>query len=208
MAKNPGNGRLRVLCLEFEGDNETIQEGLRTLGNAVARTFTQPAATRYLPTKQTTVEEVPQVAESQCEEEDSDEVAVRSPASPRARERSSGRPKKFPIMNLVKDLDLHPKGHKSYREFHAEKMPKSQPAQIAVALYYLQRVLERNGITAEHVYTCFDAVGFKSPNDLPNAIRQCASRKGWVDASDSKSLTLTQPGINYVVHDLPNKKAD
>ena len=39
MAKKEKNGRIRVFFAEFEGDSQTIQEGLQAIGSAATQMF-------------------------------------------------------------------------------------------------------------------------------------------------------------------------
>ena len=203
-----GGGRLRVFFADFEGDDETIQEGLRAIGMAVNKTFQSPVVYRTLPPPSTaTVKELP--TEEPVLEEGEEGVFDPTQNSGRPQPRAKRKP---PVMSIVKDLDLHPQGKQSLRDFYAAKAPKTQLEQIAVAVYYLERVLEQVRVTANHVYTCFRDINsanppapIKMPNDLPQTLRNCAFKKGWVDVTDSDNIKITQRGLNAVEQDLPHK---
>lgn len=214
MAKSSG-GKLRVFFAEFEGDDETMQDGLRAIGIAVQKTFqTQQPPVRYLvapgrdnPGLDNAIPgSATEVVELEPAGETLDEVGESRPA------RSAARVKKaFPTLAVVKNLNLRPPEKQAFRDFYAEKRPKTQFDQIVVALYYLQKTLELQNITPEHIYTCYQDINasppadlpkIKIPNDLPQVIRNCANRKRWV-SGDSSSLMLTQPGETAVVHNLP-----
>jgi hypothetical protein len=131
------------------------------------------------------------------------EDAIDAYSSPAAK-----RKRKPPTMSVVKDLDLHPSDKKHLRAFYEEKKPKTQLEHVATFVYYLSRVLEISGVTANHIFTCFKDVQIKPPNDLPQIIRNTASNKhGWVDCSDASDIKITNPGENLVEHDLPHNGA-
>jgi hypothetical protein len=200
MAKSSGGGRLRVFLAEFEGDNASIQEGLRAISAAINKTFQAPQVLRYMPPPTVgVVQNPPDVEDLSSAEEEGDLAGSQPRPQPRGK-------RKLPALSVVKDLDLHPDGQQSFRDLYAEKEPKTQFDQIVVAVYYLHRILERNGITPNHVYTCFKDVNAKVPNDLPQIIRNCAAKNGWLDITDSNNIKITQPGENAVDHDLPRKK--
>jgi hypothetical protein len=108
-------------------------------------------------------------------------------------------------MNFVKDLNLHPDGKPSLKEFADEKKPKNQMEQVTVCIYYLCRILELTGVTADHVYTCLKHLNVRTPNDLPQTIRDVARKKGFVDTSKGDDLKITNPGDNFVEHELKDR---
>lgn len=195
-------GRLRVFFAEFDGDDETIQEGLRAIASAVNKTFQPRVVVKQLPVDGHAHQNLTDESESDIESEETEEdLETVLPAKPKAK--SARKP---PTMSLVKDLDLCPSKKPHLKSFVAEKNPQSQPEQIAVCVYYLRKILEVDGVTANHVYTCFKDAGFRTPNDLPQIIRNTAAAKGTVDSKGSKGIQITTRGENLVEHDLPKSK--
>jgi hypothetical protein len=208
MAKDHGKARVRVFFGEIEGDNETIRDGLRSIAAAVNKTFnTTPAIVRILTTENDMSEE--QIAEHVQEQLAVDSVEeVFEPdqvrlSAPKAKNSVPSGKRKAPTYSLVKDLNLRPEGKKSLREFYAEKKPADQQQQLAVVVYYLHRILELPKVTTNHVYTGLKDVEERVPSFLPQAIRNVANRKGWVDSSNSEGLRTTVAGDNFVEKDLP-----
>lgn len=58
-------------------------------------------------------------------------------------------------------------------------------------------------MTPDHVFTCFKDVGHRTPKNMPQTIRDTASRKGWLDTSERGNIKITNHGENLVEHDLP-----
>jgi hypothetical protein len=199
MAKIGKRSRVRVFFAEFEGDDETIQEGMRAMSVAVAKTFQPARVVHYLP-KPTSDGETPVASVDDEELEDPElEDALDQPLSS-----STPRPKrKPPTMSLVKNLDLRPAGKQSLREFVAEKKPKQQNSRIAVVVYYLCKVLEIKGVTANHVYTGCRDIEMRTPVDLPQTMRVIAFKNGWIETSNAEDIKITTAGENHVLHDLP-----
>ncbi|QDU58801.1 hypothetical protein [Aeoliella mucimassa] len=201
MAKKE-KGRLRVFFAEFEGDDETIQEGLRAIGSAVNKTF-QPATKVVKVLTNTNGNAAGDIDLDDelldVEPYDDDDVIDATPS----KKSKSPRTRKPPVMSIVKDLDLKPEGNTAFREFIEEKQPKDQQAFIACAVYYLDNVLGTEGISPDHIFTCFKDAGRRTPADLPQAIRNIANRKGWVDSRKQNDITITNIGENFVEHDLP-----
>jgi hypothetical protein len=123
-------------------------------------------------------------------------------------QRKSKTKRNLPSLDLVKDLNLHPEGKPHFAEFVAQKQPQKQQDQICVYLYYLRKILEIEGVTANHIFTCFKAANVRPPELLPQRICTVASRKGWFDTSNLKAIEITTSGVNHVDHALGNGKSE
>lgn len=201
MAKqSKGKSRLRVFFADFEGDDETIQESLRAISNAVSKTF-QPKIIN-VPQKaiQTNIEDSALESEDAEELIEYDDVGDDCVSAVSARQRKK---RKAPTMSLVKELNLRPEGKKPLREFYSEKQPSSQEKKIALFVYYMVHELEVADINPNHVFTCFKHVEARPPKDLPQIIRNTASRWAWIDNADSNNIKITNHGESFVEHDLP-----
>ena len=205
MAKNQDKGRVRVFFAEIEGDNETIQDGLKAMAAAVGKTFQPTTVVKVLPSEQ--VVDGIDLKESEIVEagpEDDLEELFSSGANGKSKPKRKRKP---PTMSLEKDLDLHPDGKQCLRDFFAEKNPTAQLSQVAVFVYWLGEIAGVNPITANHVYTCFDHIdGVKIPNDVPQIIRNAGSKHGWVDPKNTTDIRLATAGKNMVELDLPKKE--
>ena len=110
---------------------------------------------------------------------------------------------------VVRNLNLKPKGQASLRDFVKKKQPKDNQERSALFVYYLGKVAGIDAITCDHVYTCYkDISGLRVPADLPAQLCVVASRKGWIDTRDMENIRITVPGENFVEHDLPHEKGD
>ena len=121
-------------------------------------------------------------------------------AEPPKRRRRAGTPTE------LRDLDLAPKGKKSFKDFVEEKQPRAQDDMNAVSVYYLIEVLKVGPVTFNHVYTCYREVKMRTPTNLPNSLALTASRKGYLDTAETDNIAMTPRGRNYVEYDLPPKK--
>ena len=207
MAKNGGRGRIRVFFAEVEGDDETIQESLQAINVAANKIFqSSPKTIKVIQASAIPLDEDELLEEIDSEDEEDDLIPTSVVANSKPK-KSSYKP---PIMTIVKDLNLRPEGEPSFRDFYAQKKPTTQDQAITVAVYYLKRFLELDKATPEHIFTCFKDVGRRTPKDLPQAIRDTAKRKGWVDTSERGNIKITNHGENTVEHDLPtsNGKKD
>lgn len=110
--------------------------------------------------------------------------------------------------SLVKDLDL--RGNKSIPSFTAfvdEKKPSHNIQFNAVAVYYLSKYLNIKPITFDHIYTCYNFVKRKTSNKFRQSVIDTAStRYGYLDTNDTSDIKIPLLGMNFVEHDLPERK--
>jgi hypothetical protein len=109
-------------------------------------------------------------------------------------------------LKVLGDLNLRPSGKKAFKAFVEEKQPSSMKERAAVAVYYLANTLGLNGVTSDHVFTCFKEATWRLPADLRNIMAQAASVDGYLDTSDGDDVKITTKGTNLVDHDLPRAK--
>lgn len=211
MQEQPSDGEMTVVVFKLKGSNSTMQEGLRTIAASLkgiaAPTVVMPALPAPRLNGHAPASSPQQPALFDLDESDVETVDSESNELPVPDQTANGsKPKrKPPTLQLVKDLDLRPENKTSLRDFYAEKQPKTQHEQMAVFVYYLCNILEMNGVTPNHVFTCFDNVGKRPPNDLPQILRNCARKEGWIDTKDSSAIKIETMGVNMVKHDLPRK---
>jgi hypothetical protein len=194
-----GQGRIRFLYADVAGDNETIQESMKALQLAMAKSMpnSRPVISPGANGRGAAAAAIEyQQDDTDLAEVDNDMV-VDVPAETKPRTK-----RKPPQMSLVKDLDLRPEGEPTLREFFAELNPDTQTQKVAVFVYYLHHKAGIEAITANHVFTCFKEVGVKPPGDLPQIIRNTASKHGWVDCSNADDIKITNRGEALVEHDL------
>jgi len=129
----------------------------------------------------------------------SNPTGSRSKRSPKGKKTK----KKRKALSINKNLNLHPEGKKSFKDFFASKQPQNRQEQCVVSVYYLERVLEHSPIDASDVYTCFKDAGWKIPADLENVLSWTASQKGWLDTSDMSNIVIAISGKNVIEHELP-----
>jgi hypothetical protein len=109
-------------------------------------------------------------------------------------------------LSIIKELNLSPKGKTPFPEFIKEKQPSSDQEKCVASVYHLQRNLELEGISVDHVYTCYKIMHWRVPADLENTITVTASQKGWLDTTNRKDIKITTHGENLIEQDLPKKE--
>jgi hypothetical protein len=146
MAKNKEpqpsqQGKMTIMLIQLEGDNSTLQQGIRTFQEAMGRAMPPAIITRpqvhsngsgTLPAPAT---ESP--ADPQNEFVFDDSIIVDESAPVANATSKPAKDRKPPQMEIVKTLDFHPEDGKSLKEFYAEKAPDKQLELITVFVYYL-----------------------------------------------------------------------
>jgi hypothetical protein len=199
--KSSSRGRIRVFFAEFEGDDETIKEGLQAISSAANKIFQSPPKIIKVLSDSTIIGNEDEILEDSQVENEED---LNATSSSKPKNTSSYKP---PVMSIVKELNLRPEGKQSWRDFYASKQPSTQEHTITAAIYYLKCILDVDKLTPQHVFTCFKDVSVRTPKNLPQTIRDIAKRKGWLDTSDRGNIKITNHGENFVEHDLPLSKA-
>ncbi|WP_294289088.1 hypothetical protein [uncultured Sphingomonas sp.] len=156
----------------------------------------------------------PSKAPSSAEAPPSDEISdksddTQSDSVPKKRRRkingSSGRSSVVP----VRDLDLRPTGKTAFVDFIAEKKPKDNQERYAVAVYYLEHILELQPVTSGHVAAVFKQTAhWRESGNISSGLRVTARRKNTINTSDLNDLHTTPHGRNFIEHDLPSAEKD
>lgn len=207
-------GKIRFIIAEVEGNNQTLQDLVRTMAPMLARPvqvqvppkLVQNGAAGSVPSARPAEPDLFNPEPAAPEVIETDEVeqpdAGSNGATRRKRGEGANRDKNAGL-SIVKSLDLQPDGKESLKDFVAKKKPKTQEEHVAVYIYYLKNVLDEANIGFAHIYTCFKETGERMPGDLPQTCRNAASKKGWIDTADANDLKRTTRGDNLVEKDLP-----
>ena len=107
---------------------------------------------------------------------------------------------------IVKELDLRPKGKTSFADFVKAKNPRNNHDKHAVAIYYLSNEAGLSTVSSDDVFTAWRDAAWKLPPDFLASLRLTASKKRFLDTSNSEALRLLNTGVNRVEHDLPVHK--
>lgn len=126
---------------------------------------------------------------------------VRSETTQNGKAKRSGLKESYSI-----DRSLNLRGDKSipsFKDFCAEKAPKSAKEFNAVAVYYLRKVLGLQTATLNHAYTCYAEVGTNPPKAFRQSFIDAKNKEGWVEFDASGNLEIPHRGSVFVEHDLP-----
>ena len=99
-------------------------------------------------------------------------------------------------------LNLNPSDNESLKSFIGKFKASNGFQYNLLFAYYLQKVIGKTNINANHIYTCYKNVGAKIPNNLYQSLVDTKNKKGWIDTSDMNNITVTISGENCVEQDL------
>jgi hypothetical protein len=204
-ATGADKAKVRVFFAEVEGNNDSVQEALRTMVSAMSRPVRviseqSPNGKAPVLLQQASAEQV----EEPIDQMEEVEALSEEPELPNAR-RPRGSGKKVDRnagLNLVPNLNFRPSGKQSLKEFVDEKASKNDLETVLVAVYYLQNIMALTKIGPEHVMTVFKEVGKSIPVDLRATIRNVKKSKMWLNFADIEDLRTTTQGDNYIEHEM------
>lgn len=99
-------------------------------------------------------------------------------------------------------LNLNPSGKESLKSFIGQFNVSNGFQYNLLFVYYLQKVISKANINANHIYTCYKTAGIKMPNNLYQSLVDTKRKKGWIESLDMNNITVTISGENYVEQDL------
>lgn len=184
--------KITVMMFQLEGTDETLQEGIRTIGHSLGVVL-KPM--RSLPAKandkisdeaigETEVESLSQVEE--VEEEVSRKAGGTSQASK-------------PRSPQIIDLDLK-SAKVSLKDFITEKNVGDNDLRRNLAIaYWLKEHLKINAVTMDHIHTCYRTLGWQTPKDASAALRN-GKKSGWFNKGSEKgSYAINHVGENEIM---------
>jgi hypothetical protein len=198
--------KVRVFFAEVEGNNESVQEALRTMVSAMTRPVRVVAEQRLngkAPSllRQPDAEDIEDAVDQaeQVEEdsiEDSAAAAVRKPRGTGKKvDRNAG-------LELVPDLNFRPGGKQTFKAFVDDKKPKNDREVALAAIYYMQKIMGLTKIGARHVMTAFKEAGIAVPVDVRQTIRNVKNTSARLSFTDMEDIRTTTQGENFVEHDM------
>jgi hypothetical protein len=201
-------GKIRLIYAEVEGNNQSLQDALKSMVAAMNRpqVVTAPSRINGNSTAVFAAQAEEVVSEDEFSPDTVEDVSLEqsneTSAVP-ARKRGTG-PKvdRNAGIKLVPDLDFVPDGKQPLKAFFAEKDPKKDMEQVLVLMYYMHHTLALPTIGLGHILTAFKEVVKPVPVDLRSTVRNMRDKKVWLSFTDMEATRVTTQGDNYVEHEL------
>jgi hypothetical protein len=198
--------KVRVFFAEVDGNNDSIQEALRTMVSAMSRPV------RVISDQRTNGKPVELLAADveEIEEEIEQDAEVNSSEEEASARKARGTGKKIDRnagLSLVPDLNFRPAGQKSLKEFIERKKPQSDVEIVMLVVHYMQHTMKLPKIGPAHVMTALKDVGKAIPVDLRQTIRNLKKSKAWLNFTDIEDIRSTTQGDNFVEHEMGKSDA-
>ena len=107
---------------------------------------------------------------------------------------------------INKDLNLSPRDKKTLKQFVESKKPQSNIEFNAVVIYYMQKILNKEKVSIDDVYSCYKDMSRKVPNALKQSLTDTSSSKYGYIAVNNNFYSIPVKGENLVELELPRKK--
>ena len=191
MAKQTKNveraGRVKIRLVEFEveGNDQSIQESLRSIAAALNRGTSQSAVkTKYLASAGDGEDEI--VDEDPIEDADDDVIQSTST-------RVASAPKRIPTPSIldINFSDVSP----TLKDFVADKGPKAVLHKYLVVAYWFKHTRGISDLTHDHFFTAFRHLQWTVPKDPQQPIRDLRHKRRTLMGGGSTPGTST---INHI----------
>ncbi len=197
--------KVRGLFAEVDGNNESVQEALKTMLSAMSRpvrVISEQSANGNASVllSRADAEEVEKTID-QVDEVDalSEEPVPLSARRPRGTGKKTDR---NAGLNLVPDLNFRPSGKQALKDFIDHKNPKNDLEAGLAAVHYMQHVMGLTKIGPAHVMTAFKEAGKAIPVDVRQTIRNVKKSKIWLNFTDIEDIRTTTQGDNFIEHEM------
>lgn len=97
---------------------------------------------------------------------------------------------------VLSDIDFHPSGEKKLDDFVQEYNPKNDSERNLLFTYYLSKILKIQKITLDHLFTCYDAMKYKLPENMLGSFNNTKTRTSWL-TGDKSNIEITTKGLNH-----------
>lgn len=200
-----GKIKVRIIELEMEGSDDSLQEGLKSLAAALNRASTPASqrvrsdpAVRRIEANGATVDmpltdAIQDVEEADAELED-------APQATAPRQRQPRKPAKVVTPIILQDVrfdDVSP----TFTEFANDKNPKGDLQRYLVVGYWLKFYKQIEELTISHFYTAYKLMNWTVPVNVVQPMRElAATRDGRFSKGSEKGMyKINHIGENAVV---------
>lgn len=177
---------MTVMVLQIEGDDDTLQEGFRALNKALESIAAPPLL------KVLTADQVSQIQYHETDEQE-DEAEIIEEV-----QRARSAPRKPPKSPVIVDLPLQDQSV-PLKDFLNPDPHETNKRYLMIA-YWLKRQLGINSISQDHIHTCFRHMGWTTPRDATQPLRDMKSKNEWFGKGEEKAhYKINHIGENEVI---------
>ncbi len=90
------------------------------------------------------------------------------------------------------NIDFHPISKDSLVDYYKKFTTKTDYERNLIFTNYLTEILKIDAIGLDHLYTCYDEVGARIPENMAKSLGNTKSRTGWLESKNSNILVTTK----------------
>lgn len=200
---SPKPSKMTVMLFQLEGSDETLQEGFRTINNAIDKLANPvvrvlpPSAAKALASARNGDEAESQVLDAEFEEApaDADEPSSSQEKATKPKSSGAGTPRQPKVL----DIDLKA-GSTPLREYLEQKKPTTDNRKYLLIAAWMKDNLNLGEVTIDHIYTAYRHMGWTSRKDVGGPLRSMKSQNGWFGKGKGKGA--------YVINHIGIDQAD
>lgn len=193
--------KVRIIDFELSGSDDSLRESLQTLAAAFNRNGQSVQVARQLPvrphlTQNTQIGDIE--GENEVDDESQQEVEDVQPKVSRAA--SPRKPPKPPVVKVLNNISFST-ASPTLKEFYEAKAPgKNITANYLVVAYWFKHHGGIEELTVDHFHTAFRHVGFATPKNALQPIRDLRNNRDgrFMSGATPNSCIINHLGENYV----------
>ncbi len=201
MAKRKSNdgtstSKMTVMVFQLEGDDATLQEGFRTISNAISRVMPTTGLQASLP-----AQHAPSGLPAPESPDDSDvDYIDAEPVVTSSSNGTNGSRKRSVKSPQVLDLDFT-SGEVPLKSFLTKFAGDQVTKRYLLIAYWFKHYGELEDVTMDHIHTGYRHMGWQTPKDASQPLRDMKSKQGWFHKGDGRgSYKINHIGENEVMN--------
>lgn len=198
-----GKVRLRFVEFELEGLSSTIEESIKSIVGSMNRAGaaalpTHQRANGSLASPKLAKTETHDNAESSGAEQFEMDLETEESDGDQNPPATAKGPRRYTQPRFLEDFDLDG-GEKPFRAFAEEISPETDNHRYLVIAAWAKRYRDLESITADHVYTCYQKMSWKSQKDVGQPFRKMKTASLFQNPSRGQ-WKITHIGLDRVEH--------
>lgn len=188
--------RFRVLLIEGDVLPGELEVFAQAIAAAIRPTPPSPMSPRTVPAAIPASKPVFVAPNSFADDVPQTELEIEQ-ESPPTKPQNGPVKKKLRTPKLVSDLEFT-SGEKPLVDFMKEHDPKGHSKRYLAIVYWLKNYRNINEASADHIYTCYRALGLNVPKDVGSVLRGLKSQEWPEKGSDDGFYKITHIGENQL----------
>ncbi len=101
-------------------------------------------------------------------------------------------------LKKISNINFYPDGKDSLENFYKKFEVNNDYENNLLFVYYLQEILKIHPLTTNHLYTCYDELNIRIPENLVSSIKNTKKVKGWIETKERGNMAVTITGTNKI----------